>query len=136
VGGGADLVVWLRVRRELATTLRAAPLLCRGDQRSADPTATGLWHDEPSLEIRDTVAEATFGVRTNGEFGEAHRTSRSIVGQEDSERFPRVAGEETLDLLVVLGFGTLGPESVAQLKPRHDVGRLGKTNRGHGIAAA
>jgi len=131
VGGGADLILWLRVRRELRTALRAAPLLCRGDERSTDPTATGLWHDEPSLEIRDTVAEAALGIRTNGEFSEADRKSRSILGQEDSERFPRVAGEEPLDLLAVLGFGTLGPESVTQLKPRGSVGRLGKTNRGH-----
>ena len=131
MGGGAELVVWLRVRRELATALRAAPLLRRGDQRSADPAATGLWLDEPSLEIRDTVAEAALSVRSNGEFGEADRTSCSIPGQEDSERFPRVAGEETLDLLPMLGFGTLGPESVAQPKPRGGLGWLGKTNRGH-----
>src|SRR5947207_4787912 len=58
VGGGADLVVWLRVRRELTAALRAAPVLRRRDQRSADAVATSLWGDEPPLEVRDPITVA------------------------------------------------------------------------------
>src|SRR2546421_2268149 len=65
VGGGADVVVRLRVRGELTAPLRATPVLRRRDQRSADTMATSLGSDEPPLEVRDAIAVATLGVRAN-----------------------------------------------------------------------
>jgi len=131
VGGGADLVVWLRVRRELTAALRAPPLLRRGDKRSADTVATSLWHDEPSLEVRDPIAVATLSVRANRQLGEADRTSCPVLGEEDGERFPGIAAKEPVDRLTVVGLGAFGPEGVAELKPRGRVALLRGSNGDH-----
>ena len=112
VSGAADLVVRLRVRRKLATTSGAPPLLRRRDQRAANTATPSLRCDEPSLEVRHAVAATALGVRANRQLGETDRTGCSILGEEDGERYPRVAGEEPIDLLAVLSFGTLGPEGV------------------------
>jgi hypothetical protein len=112
VSGGADLVVCLRVRRELTTTPGAPPLLRRRHQRSANTETPSLRRNEPSLEVRHAVTAAALGLRANRQLGEADRAPGSILGEEDGERFPRVAGKEPIDLLAVLSFGTLGPKRV------------------------
>src|SRR5438309_9369896 len=117
VAGGADLVVWLRIRRKLTTALRASPLFRRGDQRPADTLAASLRHDEPSLEVGHAVAAAALGVRANGELRETDRTSCVVLGEKHGERLPRFAGEELGDVVAVLGVGTLGPERATQLQP-------------------
>jgi len=58
------------------------------------------------------VAAAALGVRANRQLGETDRAPCSVLGEEDGERFPRVADEEPIDLLAVLSLGTLGPEGV------------------------
>src|SRR2546430_15311348 len=101
VGGGADLVVWLRVRRELTAALRAPPLLRRGDKRSADNVATSLWHDEPSLEVRAPIAVAILSVRANRQLGQPLRQSCSILLEEHGERFTVIAAQVPVDRLMV-----------------------------------
>jgi len=51
-------------------------------------------------------------VRANRQLGETDRAPGSVLGEEDGERFPRVAAEEPIDLLAVVSLGTLGPEGV------------------------
>src|SRR5438128_2659501 len=131
VGSGTDLVVWLRVRRKLTTALRTSPLLRRHDQRPADAAATSLRHDEPSLEVRYTVAPAALGVPANRELGESDRAPCAILSEEDCERLPPVARKEAVDVFTVLGFGALGPKGAAQLEPRGSVPRLGGSNSDH-----
>src|SRR5207249_7086021 len=121
---------------QLTAALGASPLLRRRDQRATDPVSTSLRHDEPSFDVRHTVAAAAFGVRANRHFHEAERTSCPVLGKKDRERLARVAGEEPGDLLPVLGCGILGPEAVAQLKPRGSVPRYSGSNRDHCMAAA
>src|SRR5437867_1149611 len=131
VGGGTDLVVRLRVRRKFTAALRMSPLLRRHDQRPADAAATSLRHDEPSLEVRYTVAPAALGVPANRELGESDRAPCAILSEEDCERLPRVARKEAVDVFTVLGFGALGPKGAAQLEPRGSVPRLGGSNSDH-----
>src|SRR5207245_10122138 len=88
VGSGTDLVVWLRVRRKFTAALRTSPLLRRHDQRPADAAATSLRHDEPSLEVRYTVAPAALGVPANRELGESDRATCAILRAADTERLP------------------------------------------------
>src|SRR5207244_12595416 len=104
VGGRADLVVWLRVRSKLAAPLRASPLLGRRDQRPADTTAAGLGHNEPSLKVGHPIAAAALGVRSNRQFGKSDGASCPVLGEQDGERLPQVAGKEPLNLLTVLAF--------------------------------
>ena len=121
MGGGADGVVQLSIRRELAARLRPPPLLRSGNQRSANPAAARVGHDEPPLEIGHAVGVTPLCMRPDGEFREAHRLPGRIFGEEDREWVRSLASEESIDLLAVLGCGALRPEGVPQAEPRGGV---------------
>lgn len=101
--------------------MRPPPLFSGGDQRSANPAAARVGHDEPPLEVRHAISVAPLGVRPDGELREAYRLSRGIHGEEDGERLGCLAAKEAIDLLAVLGFGAVGPEGVPQPEPRAGV---------------
>src|SRR5207253_10481618 len=132
----AHVVVRFRVRRKLTTALRAPPLFRRGDQRSADTEAASSRHDEPPLEVGHTVAAAALGLCANRQLCEADRPSCAVLGEDNSERFLRLACKESVDLLTVLGFGAFRPEGMAQPEPGGRVAWLRGAYGDHSSAAA
>ena len=80
MSSGADFIVGLCVRSELRAALRAAPIFCRANQRSARATASSRRHDEPSLKVRYSVAVAPLGISANGQFGKAEGLAWLLLG--------------------------------------------------------
>ena len=117
MGSGTHLVVDLGVRGELLAALRAPPLLRSRNQSSAHAATANLRHDVPALEICHSVAAAALCTQTNRQFHEANQLPCPILGDENFLRFTRLAGEKEPDLLTVLRFAALRPESAAQLQP-------------------
>jgi hypothetical protein len=113
VRDSADLVVWLRIRRKLTTALRSSPFLCGSDECPSDTLTPSRRHDEPSLEVRDTVTVAPFSSRTNRKLHETDRTPGPVLRQKHSERFLRLARKELSDFLTVLTLGAVRPEDAA-----------------------
>lgn len=136
MGGGADLVVRLRIGRKLTTALRASPRFRRGDQGSADTVSTSLRHHEPSLQVGHAVAATALGAGANGQLCETHRMTATVLSEEHGEGFGRLAGKELSDFLAVVGFHALRPESPPQVKPGGCIGRVHGSNAYHGGVAA
>jgi len=103
MGSGANVVLRIRVRSELAATLRAPPRLRSRDQGSANAMSSSLRQNEPAFEIRDSIAAAPLSKWPNGYLREALYATVSVFSEEHHPWIAReVATKEPVHFFAVL----------------------------------
>ena len=109
----AHVIAGFRVRSEFGATLRPSPVLGRGHQGGADPALSRLRHHVPSLEKRDSIGLASFGIGANRQLGETGWTS-ILLPEEHSQRFAGAPREKPFDVCPVIFNRDVRPEIAAE----------------------
>jgi hypothetical protein len=93
------------VRRELRTTLRACPRLCRADESGTYTRTSCRRLYIPSLDERDTIGKTTLRMGSYRELNEAKGISSIVKCDKHFERLEQLAGKIAINFFTVLSRG-------------------------------